>query len=322
MICHPVCPGDAFSPQQWPDKFTYPPRTLRLQCRGGEEPEFGEEGRMLRVPCLDAFGWWDLLRLYLGGTREVLYAHGTCAACPSGSEPRFLAAVATVNQILTAAGLEPLRCQQVTPEILMSQGQGDRETPGWSRRGLLSGTFLRSAEAIVAPILKAKQESDKPQEEQRSRVGLLQQLAQLAQTPHLSAYEMTLDSTHCYACHACFRLCPSGALRIEDGVAENSSIKRAGNGQAFYVLTPSLCVGCELCQDVCDVDAMRVAWNPSEHAEVRWTLFRHQCDICSLEYPSLAEHETVCWVCRTLEERKQQTENVTWLGLNESEGEW
>jgi ferredoxin len=187
---------------------------------------------------------------------------------------------------------------------------------------LLGGTFLRSVEAVVAPVLARKPEEDRREEEQDARAGLLQRLAQLARLPHLSAYALTLDATRCYACHACFRLCQSGALRLEDNADDAASRDRAGSGETSYLLTPQLCVGCGLCQEVCDVDAIDVAWNPSQRNESRWTLFRHQCTVCSLEYDSLAEHETVCWVCRILEERKQQTGNVTWMGRNDGEGEW
>ena len=323
MLCRPVCPGDAFVPRPWPESFTTSPRILRLQCSRGEEQAFDETGNLLRLPCLDGLGWWDLLRFYLGGTREMLYAaRDACVACPSGSQPRFLAAVTALNQVLAAAGLEPLRCQQVAPDILLAQGQSARETPGWSRRGLLSGTLFRSAEAIMAPALTARRDDGQQQEMQRSRVELLRQLSQLAPRPHLAAYDIALDSASCYACHACLLLCPSGALQIEQVGDETPSTKSADGEQALYMLQPEFCIGCELCQDVCDVDAIRVDWNPSERSETQLSLYRHQCAICSLEYLSLTQHEQVCWVCRILEERKRQFGNVSWIGLNEDEGAW
>jgi formate hydrogenlyase subunit 6/NADH:ubiquinone oxidoreductase subunit I len=300
MRCLPDCPAEAFLPQPWPEVFTHPPRTLLLQCTGGEDPEARREGRLYFVSCLDVFGWWELLRLYISGVREVFYANDSCTMRPSGYQHRFPLAVAKLNQVLAAAGLKPLVAQKSSSDRLSSRTQRDHETSGLSRRLLLRGAFLKSAEAIVTPAVA-------PEDGQTTRAELLQELAQLSKTPHLSAYVIGIDSGQCYACHACFRLCPSGALRIESETLDGPGMQGTGESDAYYVLTPPLCIGCEVCQDVCDVNAIRVTWNPTEQGDTRLPLFSHRCEVCALEYPSLEGHETICWVCRILEERKKRS---------------
>lgn len=313
MLCLPVCPGEAFSPQPWPDVFAHPPRTLLLQCTGAEDTEVRREGRVYFVPCPDVFGWWELLRLYISGTREVFWAHDDCTECPiDGHEHRFPLAVAKLNQVLAAAGLKPLVSQQLPSDVLASRTD-DREMPGFSRRLLLRGTFLKSAEAIVAPAVTSGKG-------QSSRAELLQKLAKISKAPHLSAYMLGLDSTQCYACHACFRLCPSGALRLESGAEGGPNTQGPGDGGAYYVLQPQLCIGCEVCQDVCDVNAIHVAWKPATPDGTRLSLFNHQCEVCGVAYDSLTENETICWVCRILETRKKQHGTTTRIDVHEVEG--
>lgn len=85
----------------------------------------------------------------------------------------------------------------------------------------------------------------------------------------------SLRATACQFCGACVKVCPHGALRIDEM-----------EGEALLAYAPVLCSQCGLCQDVCPVDGLH------------WQDPLKVADIASPAWQSLAEvDEQVCQSC-------------------------
>lgn len=94
----------------------------------------------------------------------------------------------------------------------------------------------------------------------------------------------------CTNCEACFRVCPTGALRI----VENS-------GDWTLTFQADRCVACEVCLEVCQPRVLDVATSfdarPERPAKVLHALVKQRCARCDRLFVSPTPRET-CPVCR------------------------
>lgn len=102
----------------------------------------------------------------------------------------------------------------------------------------------------------------------------------------------------CTACEACFRVCPTGALQIEESPADWQ-----------LKFQPDCCVACEVCLEVCqprvlDADSAFDA-RPERPARVLLALAKQRCERCDRHFVS-AQPEQTCPVCRDDEDAFSQ----------------
>lgn len=219
-----------------------------------------------RVPCLHAIGLDALLRAFASGIRLWMVARGDCAACPRGRGPGLHDTLARLN--------EALRARKI-PEVALIELDARRWALACATRGAPKAgrrRFLESILAVAPPV----------------RAGCLEEetrgcFAGEGPVPHA----IHLDRSRCVACHACARICPDGAIRLEEAVPA-------------YLLDHAACTGCGLCVDVCDRDAVRLLdWMPGEQAML--PLRSGVCPHCGTAYHAPAE--TAGARCRVCAER-------------------
>lgn len=105
----------------------------------------------------------------------------------------------------------------------------------------------------------------------------------------LPAHALTLHSG-CTVCEACFRVCPSGALQIDENPLDW--------GLSFQA---DLCMACEVCLEVCQPRVLDVQTSfdarPDQNATRLLALGKQRCARCDRFFASNAP-ATTCPVCR------------------------
>lgn len=219
-----------------------------------------------RIPCLHAIGLDALLRALASGIRLWIVARGNCASCARGHGQSIRDTVARLNEALRA---------RKTPEIALIDIDGRRwalvcATRGAPRTGRRA--FLEGVLAVASPVRAGGQEAE-------TRACF----AGEGPMPHA----IHLDRSRCAACHACARVCPDGAIRLEEAVPA-------------YMLDHAACTGCGLCVDVCDRDAIRlIDWMPGKYPML--PLRAGVCRQCGTAYH--APKDTVDNRCRVCADR-------------------
>jgi Pyruvate/2-oxoacid:ferredoxin oxidoreductase delta subunit len=211
-----------------------------------------------RVACLHAIGLEAVLRALRAGIRLWLVARGDCHACARGRRPGLPETLARLNEALRARG-DPGIVMMETDAARWSLAHAARGAPRRARRAFLSGA-----------------QEHAPEHAEPTRACF----AGAGPVPHAIHF----DQARCVACHACARVCPDGAIRLEADAPA-------------YLLEHAACSGCGLCADVCDRGAVRVLdWMPGGAAVL--PLRAEVCDACGTTYHALTDApRQACAVC-------------------------
>lgn len=205
-----------------------------------------------RIACLHAIGVDELLRALDAGVRHWLVARGDCDTCPRGAAARLAETLARLNDALAARRDPGIRLKEVAPRRWL-RAQAASAAVEASRRKLFGARALAEC---VAPL---------------ARDLARFHFAGPGPLPHA----IHLDLERCVACHACARVCPDGAIRLEEGLPA-------------YILEHRACGGCGLCVDVCDREAIRLRrWESGADSVLR--LKAGECRACGTAFHAFAE---------------------------------
>ncbi len=259
-LCVSACPRGAIS---LPLLYARGELAGRAACFAACEKVVADESEG-RVACLHAIGLDVLLRAMATGTRVWLVARGDCATCARDRGHNLPDTVIRLNDALRVRG-DPGIVLKETDARRWRLACATRAAPEATRRQFLE-TYIGSAvsertEAASDATARACFDGDGP-------------------VPHA----IHVDRGRCIACHACARVCPDGAIRLEEGAPA-------------YMFDHSACSGCGLCVDVCDRNAVRLYdWEPGGHTILPLRL--NTCNVCGTSYHSLADDaQGVCHVC-------------------------
>jgi Pyruvate/2-oxoacid:ferredoxin oxidoreductase delta subunit len=217
-----------------------------------------------RIACLHAIGLDVLLRAMASGTRLWLVARGDCERCERGRGISLMASVERLNEALRARG---------RPSIVVKDTDAHRWVLAFAARAAPEAErrrFLGRYAAAAAP------------EFDELRLGEARRACFTGAGPVPNTIH--LDQARCVACHACARICPDGAFRLEEAAPA-------------YVLEHVACTGCGLCVDVCDRDAVRLSqWTTG--GETLLPLVAKSCASCGGLFHSLGDKAAErCPVC-------------------------
>lgn len=257
------------------------------------------------VPCLGSLDACTLA--YLEKRRLPVSLHGTahcsgCAHAPKGEEQ--LAANLEALAELRRAAAPDVWCETriADDSAAAIPPTGTRFAAG--RRQLFRRLISRGVEQVIAaaepPSLpqpvpdKAIRAGGYALTEQRELLQIVAarkdgQPFRVAIHEALPAFDLTLEPG-CTLCEACFRVCPTGAIRI----TENP-------GDWALVFQRDRCVGCAACLEVCQprvLDAAaRFELTPDRPARPLISQAKQRCDRCDRFFVSPQPEET-CPVCR------------------------
>lgn len=272
------------------------------------------------VPCLGAVDGATLGYLARRGIPVTLHGQWHCDDCPHGKTGAAQLALNLEAVDILHQGARQGATPQGAPSnwtlpqlapLPRALGQGqDTDSPGDfapARRQLFRRLIGRGVDEVL--LAKTEQEIE-PAPERAIRPGpwsiterreLLQIVCQqkegCAFPVHLHEglplMKLTLQAG-CTVCEACFRVCPTGALQIEE------------NPDAWALqFRMDRCVACQACLEVCQprvLDAEASFDVRSEQAaQVLLSLNKQRCSRCDRHFVSPAPEQT-CPVCRDDEE--------------------
>lgn len=259
------------------------------------------------VPCLGAIDAGTLA--YLAKRRIPVTLRGShhCAACSHGGRAAAQLALNLEACAVLREGAADDGASWVMPELAEAPPQPPRATqPAFAagrrqlfRRLLGRGVdeVARAAEPLVAPPPvpdKAIRAGAYAGTEQRELLEIVCKRGEdkpFSVPLHEALPLMGLSlQPGCTVCEACFRVCPTGAIQIEENPADWQLKFRADR-----------CVACEACLEVCqprvlDADA-RFDARPEQPARVLLALSKQRCSRCDRHFVSPAP-EATCPICR------------------------
>ena len=264
------------------------------------------------VPCLGAIDAASLA--YLGKRRIPVRLRGAehCAACAHGERGAGQLAMNLEACDVLMRAAEPLAGEPwVAPQLEARPSRVVDREPDRAHDSLAAGRrqlFRRLVGRGVAEVARAREplEAPPPVPDKAIRAGAyaLTEQRELLQIvcarkdgqpftvplhDELPLMALSLQAG-CTVCEACFRVCPTGAIQIEENPAD---------WQLKFLA--DRCVACEACLEVCqprvlDADIAFDA-RPEQPARVLLALAKQRCARCDRHFVSALPEQT-CPVCR------------------------
>jgi Pyruvate/2-oxoacid:ferredoxin oxidoreductase delta subunit len=238
------------------------------------------------VPCVHALGTRDVLELYREGVRKLLVCRGQCSGCHRVAGGQQLdRTLGNVNSAIASRELAPLRWRDIEPTSWSNAIGNESLEPGGAdkaRRRFLRGLVARTAPRDPCLPGSATDADDKT----ALPIGCLLPERDLSDVM-LSV--PTIDTLRCSGCDACAKLCPHGAISLEDF-----------GGDLKYRIRARWCTGCGICVDVCDRDSVHLdQWTTQSQQVVRLNTSRcSACGVCfHAPIGSKADQGALCPVC-------------------------
>ena len=232
--------------------------------------------------CIHSIGLSDLAQMWLGGMRRLVVATDSCAACAAAPMVWIEATVTDFNRLAHCRDLEGIELVSASP-LEVAEWQRKQAVPDPSRRA-----FLRR---IVTP---------KVANPDQNTAESLQQFLALGPEPTpadtLYPFVPQIDPAACLACDDCINICPHQAL----------TLIKANDVKSLYHCVPERCTGCQLCYDICDVDAMEVFSMESRRDDI--LLARFQCRSCGVQSHTTAADppkDGQCRICHQTNHHKK-----------------
>lgn len=303
-LCIEICPNHVFrlNEDQLLDIDTNKTETLILTCpqslqNFGKNPEKG----ITKISCLGELYPELLLYLMASFSRVIIYYDPQiCGNCFNYNfEEKFK--LNNLSNIFEKNFLERLL---VTTDInkikpLLNQ---QKLQPAHNRRSFFRSIFAGSkniSQKIIDYGLNQENSlgsnsKDKPLKMYYLKEALKKQ-TQLDYSKALPFPNLKLNA--CNFCQACTKLCPTGALKINQGEEEKA-----------ITFSPSLCTHCHICSDICFYQGLTWEGNTTlgdflgEKPQNLGKAPKKICENCQQEFFELDEKQELCFLCRPLQD--------------------
>lgn len=287
-LCVAACPQRAIVTRFSPARRTSAVKGMALAHCAHAQVAGAKEALM---PCVHAIAIGDLLRLYRDGVRDLITSVGDCAGCARGSAVHLAERIEQINALLAERGQESLTHRRLDATRWLQLWNQLNEPAAQDR--VSRRAFFRNA--LKGPASRLQEALETLQGEPTPPGVLLPRGAPTDRLPFVPA----IDPARCNGCDACVRLCPHGALVLEEAL---------GAGGA-YRIEPEQCTGCALCADVCERQAIGVEpWGRAKSE--RLALQSHRCAACGVGFhvPRLPGRapptELLCPICSHVNHHK------------------
>lgn len=291
-LCAAVCPTAAFHLPRLPLAELAKPRgrSLAVACVPS-----GQKGDV-RVPCLGDLDLALLASLAQRGVALTLHGAGHCEGCAhgNGGAGRVAALLDALDELGSAAAASDLPWSAPAAESgeAGEHHRADRRQlfRRWANRAEASARQEKAD--IVAPASAIRAAAHFVPARRRLADAVLSRFDSLREIPSLGLLFGTGviegESGRCTGCEACFRVCPTGALKVA-----------ATESQWQLNHQPGSCVGCGVCVEACGAEALRLhhRWRPGEEQRLVLHALRHyRCQGCGRF--SIGLEDDICPVCR------------------------
>lgn len=291
-LCAPACPQGVISHIHPVAKRREGRELVAFAACSGTGLHNGRDGVEGVLPCLGVLALPELLALYRAGVRRLYVTREGCATCSTGSNTpaRLEKNIADLNYLLAGRGLEPLRLvnrSRAPWQALLTFDTEPDGGPALGRRALFRMTARR-----VSEVVETAGTSLAPAEPPHQPPGR----ALPPPAPGVAAEQVpwpwvpSIDAAACDGCAACARICPTGAITVDE----------AAPG---FRLSPPDCTGCRLCADVCHAGAVLLE-RLAPQRQTLLPLARVRCKACGVSEWRVPRaggtaDDGLCRVCRT-----------------------
>lgn len=266
MACLPVCPVGAFhADDDVADLLTcaahVEDQPVELLCGLHPHPETGTNPEAIGIQihgCLAGLGTGALLTLSNFGIKRLTLRAETCVDCKWHSLHSEIHSQAGRAARFTSAwqGNSSVECVDEV-QSLMERILWNAKNPPLSRRDLFRMMARQGQIALARAMEKGVVASGRQPGRDRLRMNsALSNRIESSSTVNLTGFgfaNLTISEA-CTACGACGRACPTGALRFE---------KNNENATFSLTFSPKNCIGCDLCDHVCQPGAITLDHEPA-----------------------------------------------------------
>mgnify|MGYP001809575997 CR=1 FL=1 len=295
-LCAAACPQGVIAHTHAPAKRREGRERVAFAACANTGLRNGRDGVDGVMPCLGVLTVADLAGLYRAGVRRLYATREGCATCPTGTNTpaRLEKTMADLNHLLTRRGLEPMRLvnrSRAPWQALLTFDTEPDGGPAVGRRGLFRMTARRVSEVVDTAGAALQPADPHPQPPGRALPPPAPGVA-AAGIPW--PWVPAIDAAACDGCAACARLCPTGAIRVDEAAS------------AFRLSAPD-CTGCRLCADVCHTNAVLLERLALQRQDMV-PLARSRCKACGVTEwriprtggtPETTPDDGLCRVCRT-----------------------